>query len=127
MTMRNALEGDTMNRFLVIDQDRAMAHDLGLACLERGVGVAFAETVCEGVRELLSDSVSLVVVDAALLHLGAHDAATLFERVAPGVAVVVVVRPDTPLESRVALELAGFSVVVRPVAADDLLKAVEVA
>ncbi|MBI3635509.1 MAG: hypothetical protein HY216_04720 [Candidatus Rokubacteria bacterium] len=116
-----------MNRFLVIDQDRTMMHDLGLGCLERGVGVAFAETVCEGVRELLSDSVSLVVVDAALLHLGARESATLFERVAPGVAVVVVVRPDSPLESRVALELAGFTVVVRPVAADDLLKVVEVA
>jgi DNA-binding response OmpR family regulator len=116
-----------MNRFLVIDQDRAMTHDLGLACLERGVGVALAETVCEGVRVLLAESVSLVVVDAALLHLTAHETATLFARVAPDVPVVVVVRADTPLETRVSLELAGFTVLVRPVVADDLLKALAVA
>ncbi len=116
-----------MTRFLVIDQDRNLAHELGLACLERRVGVAFADTVCEGVRELLSDSVSLVVVDAALLHLSPREAATLFERVAPGVPVVVVVRTETALESRVTLELAGFTVVARPVGADDLLKTLAVA
>lgn len=116
-----------MNRFLVIDQDRAMTHDLGLACLERGVGVALADTVCEGVRVLLAQSVSLVIVDAALLHLTAHEAATLFARVTPDVPVVVVVRAETPIETRVAFELAGFTVLVRPVAADDLVKALAVA
>lgn len=104
-----------------------MTHDLGLACLERGVGVALAETVCEGVRVLLAESVSLVVVDAALLRLSAHEASTLFARVAPDVPVTVVVRADTPLETRVAFELAGFGVLVRPAVADDLLKALAVA
>lgn len=109
-----------MNRVLVIDQDRPAAERLGLQCLERGTGVRIAENVCEGVRVLLSDVVSLIVVDATLLRLTAWEHATLFERVAPGVPVMVVVRPATPLETRVALELAGFRVLVRPVTAEDV-------
>jgi DNA-binding NtrC family response regulator len=112
-----------MDRFLVIDQDRARVQKLGLGCLAEDVGVALAENVCEGVRLLLNESVTLIVVDAALLRLGAREHATLFDRVAPGVPVVVAVGPTTPLESRVALELAGFRVVSRPLAVDDLLKA----
>ncbi len=111
-----------MDQFLVIDQDREAVQRLGLACLDRGVGVALAENVCAGVRVLLERSVSLIVVDAGLLRLGPHEHATLFDRVAPGTPVVAVVRPSTPLESRVALELAGFTVLTRPAAADDLVK-----
>lgn len=112
-------------KFLVIDQDRGAMQRLGLGCLERGAGVVIAENVCEGVRALLSEVVSLIVVDAALLRLTAWEHATLFERVAPGVPVVVVVRPDTPLEHRVALELAGFRVLPRPVTPEDLLEKLE--
>ncbi len=111
-----------MNRFLVIDQDRDAVHRLGLACLDRGIGVALAETVCEGVRVLLNESVSLIVVNASLLRLGAREQATLFERVAPGVPVVVTVRPTTRLETRVAFELAGFFVTAQPVTPEALLK-----
>jgi DNA-binding response OmpR family regulator len=111
-----------MNRFLVIDQDRAATQSLGLACLERGVGVAMAETVCEGVRVLLSATVSLIVVDGTLLRLSAREHATLFERVAPGVPLVVVVRPETSLDLRVGFELAGFRVLTRPVTVEDLLE-----
>jgi len=111
-----------MHRLLLIDHDRDVAQALGLACLERGAGVTFAENVCEGVRVLVDQSISLVVVDAALLRLAPHEHATLFDRVAPRTPVVVVVGPTTSLESRVALELAGFRVRARPVAADDLLK-----
>ncbi|MBI4246991.1 MAG: hypothetical protein HY614_07365 [Candidatus Rokubacteria bacterium] len=111
-----------MNRVLVIDQDRDAVQQLGLTCLDRGIGVALADTVCEGVRVLLSESVSLIVVDAGLLRLGAHEHATLFERVAPGVPVAATIRPTTSLETRVALELAGFVVLARPLLADDLLK-----
>jgi DNA-binding response OmpR family regulator len=110
-----------MNRILVIDQDRAAMETLGLACLSEGIGVAMADNVCEGVRVLLGESISLVLVDARELRFGPRDSATLFERVAPGVPVVVMVRPETDLNRIVALELAGFRVVTTPVAVSDLL------
>ena len=110
-----------MDRVLVIDQDRAAMQQLGLACLEKGVGVAMAETLCEGVRTLLSTPVSLIVVDAVQLRLTAREHATLFERVAPGVDVVAVVPADASLDARVAYELAGFRVLSRPAAVEDLL------
>jgi DNA-binding NtrC family response regulator len=111
-----------MDLLLVIDQDRAAMQTLGLACLDRGIGVAMAETLCEGVRVLLSRTVSLIVADVALLHLSPSEHATLFERVAPGVPVIVLANPDTPLESRVAFELKGFQVLNRPVTVEDLVE-----
>ena len=111
-----------MNRVLVIDQDRATREQLGLACLGHDVGVALAENLCEGVRVLLSLPVSLIVVDVAALRLTVREQATLFERVAPGVPVMVTVPAELPLESRVALELAGFGVLARPVTVEDLLE-----
>ncbi len=110
-----------MNRFLMIDGDREAAQALGLACLERGVGVALADNLCEGVRALLSTPVSMVVVDVAELRLTPGEHAELFERVMPGVPVVVVVRPATSLDARVRLELVGFRVLTRPVTVEDLL------
>jgi DNA-binding response OmpR family regulator len=111
-----------MNRVLVIDQDRATRELLGLACLGHDVGVALAENLCEGVRLLLSVPVSLIVVDAAALRLSVREHVTLFERVAPGVPVVVTVSPDASLESRVTLELAGFRVLTKPVTVEELLE-----
>jgi DNA-binding response OmpR family regulator len=111
-----------MNRVLVIDQDRATRELLGLACLGHDVGVALAENLCEGVRMLLSVPVSLVVVDVGALRLSIREHATLFERVAPGVPVVVSVAPETPLESRVTLELAGFRVLTKPLTVEELLE-----
>jgi DNA-binding response OmpR family regulator len=110
-----------MERFLVIDQDGTATRKLGLACLEQGVAVAIADNLCEGVRVLLSTAVSLIAVDAALLRLTPREHATLFERVAPGVPVVVMVRPEAALDTRVAFELLGFRVMTRPVAVEDLL------
>ena len=110
-----------MNRILVIDQDRAAMQKVGLACLEQGIGVAMADNVCEGVRALLADTISLVLVDSLALRLGARESATLFERVAPGVPVVVMVRPETDLSRVVTLELAGFRVATKPVAVGDIL------
>ena len=81
-----------MDLFLIIDQDRAAMQKLGLACLDRGVAVAMAETLCEGVRILLSRTAAVIVVDVALLRLTAPEHATLFERVAPAVPVIVVVQ-----------------------------------
>ncbi len=110
-----------MERILVIDQDRDAMQQFGLGCLAEGVGVALAETLCDGVRVLLSTSVSLIAVDGALLRLTPRENATLFERVTPGVPVVVLVRPEAPIDRRVALELAGFRVMTRPVDARDLI------
>ena len=109
-----------MNRILVIDQDRAAMETLGLACLEQGVAVAMADNISEAVRVLLGQSISLVLADALELRFGPRESATLFERVAPGVPVVVMVRADTDLGRVVALELAGFRVVTKPVAVQDL-------
>lgn len=111
-----------MDRILVIDQDRPAMEQMGLACLERGVGVVMAETVCEGVRVLLSTLVSSIVVDQRLLRLTPREHGTLFDRVAPDVPVVVVIGPETPLDVRVAHELVGFRVVTRPVVVEDLLE-----
>lgn len=116
-----------MNRILVIDQDRGAMEKLGLACLEQGIGVAMADNVCEGVRVLLSDAISLVLVEGSELRFGPRESATLFERVAPGVPVVVTVRPDMDLNRIVALELAGFRVITKPVAVADLLAKAAVA
>ena len=110
-----------MKRFLVIDPDRVAAQRLGLACLEREVGAILAESLGEGVRVLLSTSVDLIVADAAALRLTPREHATLFERVAAGVPVVVTVRAEAPLDGRVALELVGFRVLAKPVAVEDLL------
>jgi len=115
-----------MNRILVIDQDRHATHKLGLACLDESVGVAMADNVCEGVRVLLADAISLVLLDAAALRFSPRETATLFDRVAPGVPVVVMVRPEMELARIVALELAGFRVVTKPVAVPDLLAKVAV-
>jgi hypothetical protein len=111
-----------MNRVLLIDQDRATRERLGLDCLGHDVGVALAENLCEGVRMLLTLPVSLIVVDAAALRLTIREHSVLFERVAPGVPVVVSVAAGIPLETRVALELAGFRVVTCPVTVEDLLE-----
>ncbi|PYN98669.1 MAG: hypothetical protein DMD91_14410 [Candidatus Rokuibacteriota bacterium] len=111
-----------MKSILIIEQDRPVAHQLALACLEQGIGTALVDTVCEGVRLLLSDTVSLIVVEASLLRLGAREQAVLFDRVAPGVPVAITAPPNTPLERRVRWELAGFAVVPRPASVEDLLK-----
>ncbi|MBI1848571.1 MAG: hypothetical protein HYR86_16595 [Candidatus Rokubacteria bacterium] len=111
-----------MKRFLVIDNDHRMMETLGLACLDRDVAVELAENLCEGVRVLLSAAVSLIAVDARQLRLTAFEHLTLFDRVAPGVPVVVLMEAEASLESRVALELAGFTVITKLAAPDDLLK-----
>lgn len=116
-----------MNRFLMIDRDQTMMEDVGLACFERGIGVVLAENVCEAVRTLSTTSVSLIVVDAALLRLTPAEHAAMFAQVAPSASVVVVVNPDTTLEGRVAYEAVGFRALTRPVTAEALLKEVALA
>ena len=111
-----------MNRVLVIDQDSTSTSTLGLACLQHGVGAMFAANVCEGVRRVLLDTaVDVVLLDVDALRLTPRELVTLFDRVAPGVPLVVAVRPQTTLEARVALELAGFRVLTKPVSVEELL------
>jgi hypothetical protein len=94
-----------MNRVLVIDPDRAATQALGLACLERDLGVVIAENV----------------FDSAEMRLTAREMATLFERVAPRVPVVVAMKSPAALDQRVTFELAGLPVVTKPIAVEDLL------
>src|SRR5207247_8988320 len=84
-------EEEWMRTILIIDQDRATAHQFALACLKRDIGTALVDTVCEGVRLLLNESVSLIVVEPSLMHLSARDRAVSFDRVAPRVPAVVAV------------------------------------
>jgi DNA-binding response OmpR family regulator len=114
-----------MIRLLTIDRDRERAQRLAMECLEQGVAVRLAETLCEGARYLLDAPVSLVLADAESLQTAAGEPARLFETVAPGVPVIVTVEPGTRVEDRVDLELRGFRVVSRPVALRDLLAKTE--
>jgi DNA-binding response OmpR family regulator len=116
-----------MNRVLVIDQNRAATQALGLACLDRDLGIAIAENLCEGVRVLLTTSVDLIVLDAAEMRLTAREMAILFDRVAPGVPVVVAMKSPAALDQRVTFELAGFRVLTKPVAVEELLHKVSAA
>src|SRR5262245_38836136 len=111
-----------MRRVLLIDQDPGAMQRVGLACLERGVGVVMAENLCEGVRALLEASVSAIAVDAALLRLTPREHATLFDRVAPRVPVLVMFRAEASLEARVAYEVLGFRTTTRPLSIEDLLE-----
>ena len=110
-----------MDRVLVIDQRSAPTRTLGVACLQRGIGVIFAHNVCDGVCVLLDTPVDLVVLDVIALRPTAHEVAMLVRHVAPGVPLVVTVRPDTPLDLRVALELSGFRVLTQPLSVDELV------
>jgi DNA-binding response OmpR family regulator len=114
-----------MIRVLTIDGDRGRAQTLAMECLERGVAVRIAETLCEGVRYLLDAPVSLVLAEAAMLRIAGPDRARLFDVVAPGVPVVLTVDAGTRMEDLVDLELQGFQVVSRPFALDDLIAKIE--
>lgn len=114
-----------MIRVLTIDGNRTRAQALAMECLEHGVPVRIAETVCEGVRYLLDAPVSLVLADASLMRMAGPDQARVFEAVAPGTPVVLTVDAGARVEDLVDLELQGFHVVTRPVALRDLLAKVE--
>jgi DNA-binding response OmpR family regulator len=114
-----------MIRVLTIDGDRSRAQALAMECLEHGVAVRMAETLCEGVRYLLDTPVSLVLAEAGMLRMASPDRARLFGLVAPGVPVVLTVDAGTRVEELVDLELQGFHVVSRPFTLRDLLAKVE--
>jgi len=114
-----------MIRVLTIDGDRRRAQALALECLEQGVAVRVAETLCEGVRYLLEAPVSLVLAEASMLRMARADQARLFDTVAPGVPVVLTVDAGGCVEDLVDLELKGFHVVSRPFVLGDLITKIE--
>ncbi|MGH7403987.1 MAG: hypothetical protein ACREKQ_16280 [Candidatus Rokuibacteriota bacterium] len=114
-----------MIRLLTIDGDRKRAQGLAMECLEQGVAVRMAETLCEGVRYLLDAPVSLVLAEAGMLRMAKGDHARLFDAVAPGVPVILTMDAGARVEDLVDLELQGFHVVSRPFALHDLLAKVE--
>ncbi|HEU4440188.1 MAG TPA: hypothetical protein VFT36_13115 [Methylomirabilota bacterium] len=116
-----------MIRVLTIDGNRSRAQALAMECLQHGVAVRLAETLCEGVRYLLDAPASLVLAEAGLLRMAGPDRARLLELVAPGVPVVLAVDAGARVEELVDLELQGFHVVSRPFALRDLLAKVELA
>lgn len=114
-----------MIRVLTIDAKRSRAQALAMECLEQGVALRVAETLCEGVRCLVDTPVSLVLADAALVRVAGADQVRLFDAVAPGVPVILTADAATRVEDLVDLELRGFPVVSRPFTLRDLLAKVE--
>ena len=109
-------------RILIIEDEPDLVRGLRAALEFEGFEVLSAGQGREGVRLLLTLPVSVIVVDAAALRLTTREHALLFDKVAPGVPIVVTVAAEASLESRVALELAGFRVVTRPVTVEDLVE-----
>ena len=64
-----------MIRVLTIDGNRSRAQDLAMECLEHGVAVRMAESLCEGVRYMLDSPVSLVLAEAGMLRMAGPDQA----------------------------------------------------
>jgi DNA-binding response OmpR family regulator len=110
------MEGATsMNRVLVIDADREVAHTLALGCLEAGIAVRIAETLAEGERWLAAVPIALVVVEASVLRAAAADDVTRLTAAARDIPLVASLDAATTVEERAGLELAGFRVETGPV------------
>jgi DNA-binding response OmpR family regulator len=110
-----------MTRILLIDGDRALAQAFAMECVENGVAIRMAETLCEGVRCLLDEPVSAVLVESTLMRLPVGEQGRLFDVVAPGVPVVVLMESSTRVDEKVKLELQGFRVMDKPFDLCDLL------
>ncbi|HET8577147.1 MAG TPA: response regulator [Methylomirabilota bacterium] len=116
-----------MIRVLMIDGDRVLTQSVAIACVESGVAIRIAETLCEGVRYVLEFPVSVVLVDADILRLSGSDRIGLFDTVAPGLPIVALTRPDARVEDQVRLELQGFQLVAKPFNVTDVLAKVQLA
>ena len=114
-----------MTRVLMIDRDRDLVHSVAMSCLDLGIAIRMAETLCEGVRYMLEGPVSVVVVDRRLMRLSTSDQIRLFDAVAPGVPVVVLVASTTDVEELMRLELEGFRVVPEPFELRGILAKIE--
>src|SRR5262245_20716219 len=115
-----------MTRVLLIDDDRPLAESVAVDWMESGIAVRLAETLCEGVRCVLYNPVSLVLIDAGLMRLSGSDQSRLFDAVAPGVPVVVLTRAGTGIEEMAKYQVQGFRVVAKPFDIRDVLAKVDV-
>jgi DNA-binding response OmpR family regulator len=109
-----------MTRVLLIDEDRALAQSLAVHGIDLGIAVRLADTLCDGVRYLLDGSVSAVLIDATLMRLPGTDQMRLFDAVAPGVPVVVLLRTGAPDDAR-RYQAQGFRVLAKPFAIAEVL------
>jgi DNA-binding response OmpR family regulator len=114
-----------MTRVLLIDGNRTFAQSVAMSCITDGIAVRLAETLCEGVRYMVEGPVSLVLIDAGLMRLSAPEQVRLFDAVAPGIPVAVLVPEETTVEETVKLQVQGFLVVTKPFEMRDLLVKVE--
>lgn len=114
-----------MTRVLLIDDDRAQAQSAAIGCMENGIAVRLAETLCEGVRCMMDDPVSVVLIDAALMRLSGSDQLRLFDAVAPGVPVVVLTRAGASVEEIAKYQVLGFQVAAKPCDIRDVLARVD--
>ena len=114
-----------MTRVLLIDGDRALAQSVAMVCIEDGMAVRLAETLCEGVRYMVDGPVTVVLINADLMRLPGPEQARVFDAVAPGVPVVALVREGASVEETVKLEEQGFQVVAKPFDLRDTLAKVE--
>ena len=114
-----------MTRVLMIDENRTLTESVGMRCFEQGIAVRMADTFCEGVRHLLETPVSLIILSSALVRLPVAEIAGLFDRVAPGVPVVVRIEAGQGIDEQVRFELHGFRAVREPFDVLDLIAKAE--
>ncbi len=114
-----------MTRVLLIESDRALAQAVAMECIDSGIAIRLAETLCEGVRYMMDGPVSLVLIDATLMRLPASEQLRLFDAVAPGVPVVVLMSGGASVEEAVRFRVRGFQVVAWPFEIGDVLAKVE--
>lgn len=114
-----------MSPVLLINGERKLRRLVARACADRGVPLSTAETVSEGVRFLAGNPASVVLVDGGCLRAAWPEQLRLFDHVAPGVPVVVLVTESTPLAEQVKVEALGYSVMTKPIDAENLLAKIE--
>ncbi len=114
-----------MERIVIIDTDRAMAEAVAIECARQGVAVRLAETVGEGVRHLVEEPVSAVLVDAGCIRLTAAEQARVFQRAAPGLAMVVLAGAPMREEDALRFEVEGFHVIAKPFDVREVLAKIE--
>ena len=114
-----------MTRVLLIDDDRPLAQGVAVDCIENDIAVRLAETLCEGVRCIVDNPVSVVLIDAGLMRLSGSDQSRLFDTVAPGVPVVVLTRAGASVEEMAKYQVQGFRVVAKPFDIRDVLAKVD--
>jgi DNA-binding response OmpR family regulator len=114
-----------MERIVLIDTDRAMAQAMALDCARQGVAVRLADTVGEGVRHLVDERVSAVLVDTGCIRLTPAEQARVFQEVAPGVAMIVLAAGGLRGDEALKYEVEGFRVVAKPLDAREVLAKLE--